>query len=398
MNSLSLNRRHLLAASASLGALASLSSRAASLPSAADEPASSVQPTFAPRPPLARIIARPDRLIDINVCTRPFRAEGPRLEVERRFGKTIVHNYGHGGSGWSLSWGCAKAILPWLLATRDTRIAVVGCGVIGITSARIAQRAGLKVRIYAKDRPPEVRSTGATGAWTPDSRLCTADHATRAFVARWEAMARASWRVHQSLVGVPGDPVGWHDGYVLSDTPFDQPIAGAEDNEPDYAELESERLSDLRPRSRELRADEHPFPVPFARRYLQVKFDIHNYQRLLVEDFLREDGELVHHEFAHPHEFGRLRERTVVNATGYGARDLLDDRSIVPVRGQTARLVPQPEVDYGLIWRGYNVIVVPRHDGLLVQAQGPHDYDNPDATVDRAQSEAAVRRLAPLFA
>jgi D-amino-acid oxidase len=28
--------------------------------------------------------------------------------VEREPGTNIVHNYGHGGSGVSLSWGCAR--------------------------------------------------------------------------------------------------------------------------------------------------------------------------------------------------------------------------------------------------------------------------------------------------
>ncbi|MEZ0309571.1 MAG: FAD-dependent oxidoreductase, partial [Ramlibacter sp.] len=92
-----------------------------------------------------------------------------------------------------------------------------------------------------------------------------------------------------------------------------------------------------------------------------------------------------------------LRERTVVNCTGYGARALFGDHTVVPVRGQTARMVPQPEVDYALFWRGHNVAMIPRRDGLLVQAQGAHDYNNEDTTVDRALSEGAVRRLAAVF-
>jgi len=47
----------------------------------------------------------PDRISAITVCTRPFRVQGPRLEAERRGDKTVIHHYGHGGSGWSLSWG-----------------------------------------------------------------------------------------------------------------------------------------------------------------------------------------------------------------------------------------------------------------------------------------------------
>jgi len=34
---------------------------------------------------------------------RPCRTE-IRLEVEGK----IIHNYGHGGSGWTVCWGCAE--------------------------------------------------------------------------------------------------------------------------------------------------------------------------------------------------------------------------------------------------------------------------------------------------
>jgi D-amino-acid oxidase len=55
--------------------------------------------------PLAPIRAHADRLFDITVCLRPFRAAGPRLDTEMIGDTLVVHNYGHGGSGWSLSWG-----------------------------------------------------------------------------------------------------------------------------------------------------------------------------------------------------------------------------------------------------------------------------------------------------
>lgn len=342
--------------------------------------------------------ARPDRLIDISVCTRPFRPQGPRIEAERRHGKTIVHNYGHGGSGWSLSWGSAKLALPMILATREKHVAVVGCGAIGLTTARIAQRAGLRVRIYAKDRPPEVRSSAATGVWSPDSRICSEAHATPEFTQRWEAMARASFKVYQSLLGLPGDPVEWRDGYLLSDLPFDQPLPPPtiEDNEPDYPDLET-RIRELWPRSQPLQPHEHPFCVPHVRRYTQMTYNLATYSRLLFDDFLREGGEIEQREFAHPRQFAALKERVIVNATGYGARALFGDETIVPVRGQTARLIPQPEVHYNLIYRGHNLVMVSRREGLLVQAQGERDYGNDDATPDRALSEAAAGRLAQLF-
>ncbi|KAI1488858.1 nucleotide-binding domain-containing protein [Biscogniauxia mediterranea] len=42
---------------------------------------------------------------------RPFRGTNVRVERElRRTGSRIIHSYGHGGAGWSLSFGCAQDV------------------------------------------------------------------------------------------------------------------------------------------------------------------------------------------------------------------------------------------------------------------------------------------------
>ena len=64
----------------------------------------------------APIRASEDRLFDITVCLRPFRAAGPRIETEQVGDTLVVHNYGHGGSGWSLSWGSGTLAVRMAMA------------------------------------------------------------------------------------------------------------------------------------------------------------------------------------------------------------------------------------------------------------------------------------------
>jgi D-amino-acid oxidase len=57
---------------------------------------------------------RPNVLAE-RVGLRPFRKSGVRLERDQlRDGRTVVHNYGHGGSGFTLSWGCARDVLNFV--------------------------------------------------------------------------------------------------------------------------------------------------------------------------------------------------------------------------------------------------------------------------------------------
>src|ERR1041385_3168158 len=150
-----------------LGALAAagLSGCASKIRTAAAPPA---PPSYPLLPAIKPIRAQVDRIFRVTVCLRPFRAAGPRLDVERVGDKIVVHNYGHGGSGWSLSWGSSRIAVEKAMATGQRDVAVIGCGALGLTSAILLQQSGAKVTIYAKERPPEVRSARATGSWTPD--------------------------------------------------------------------------------------------------------------------------------------------------------------------------------------------------------------------------------------
>jgi D-amino-acid oxidase len=357
--------------------------------------------SFEAGPPLAPIRARTDRIFDIAVCLRPFRPSGPRVETERLGDVLVVHNYGHGGSGWSLSWGSSARAVRFAMQASPTELAVIGCGALGLTSATLAQRAGARVTIYARDQLPETTSARATGEWTPDSRIALVNAAAPDFAAVWEEMARASFKTHRDYLGLPGTPVEWIDQYAVSDdTPRNsQPGDNTSAGKPvvEFASY-ARSIRDLTPRWRRVPADATPFKATSVSRGEIMVFNIADYGHTLMNDFFTAGGQFRRADFRTPGQIAALGKKVVINCTGYGARALWKDETLVPVRGQIARLIPQPEVRYGLVYRG--VLTVPRRDGLVVQsfARGEmQGWDDTNEAPDRAEAEQAVRTLAELF-
>ncbi|HEY2779511.1 MAG TPA: FAD-dependent oxidoreductase [Steroidobacteraceae bacterium] len=347
---------------------------------------------------LVPVRASTDRITRITVCTRPFRAQGPRLDTEQVGSKLVVHNYGHGGSGWSLSWGSSSVAVRKALASGERDIAVIGCGALGLTSALLLQRAGARVTIYAKDLPPNVRSSFASGVWTPDSRICLEENATPAFKRLWEQMARTSFQTYQNFLGLSGAPVEFIDSYFVSDEPPSARRRAPAADRPRFAELQRELLPDLLTHGEDFAPGSHSLGQRYLRKNSLMMFNLSAYSRLLMSDFSANGGKIEIAEFHTPAEFAKLPERTLINATGYGARALFGDESITPVRGQLARAIPQPEVNYGVFYN--NVSFLPRRDGLVFQVIGDDDYYgfNDDTVVpDRAEAERAVNTIGGLF-
>jgi glycine/D-amino acid oxidase-like deaminating enzyme len=119
------------------------------------------------RPLSTQPFHRPDidasQIVKTLVGLRPYRASGFVVRGERIDEKIVIHNYGHGGGGITLSWGSSSLAEAEASNIADKRAAVIGYGVMGLSTARQLQQRGWRVTIYAKDLPPNTTSNLAGG-------------------------------------------------------------------------------------------------------------------------------------------------------------------------------------------------------------------------------------------
>jgi glycine/D-amino acid oxidase-like deaminating enzyme len=203
------------------------------------------------------------------------------------------------------------------------------------------------------------------------------------------------------MLGMAGEPVRWVDRYIV-DPP--QPLQAAapppRDDRPrlSFANY-GRRVGDLFPGSERLEPGATPFHGYSVRRQANLTFNLASYAHTLLGQFRAAGGRTARREFHSLGELAQLPEKVVINCTGYGARALVGDETVVPVRGQITWLIPQPEFDYGLYYRA--LAVTPRSDGIAVQALSGGDmrgYGDDSLMPDRAEAEAAVSALAELYA
>ncbi len=306
-----------------------------------------------PPHPLARVNADPRRVIRTVVGLRPFRPAGFVLRSQRFGDKTLVHNYGHGGGGFSLSWGCATLAADLLTGQRASSAAVIGCGIIGITTARILQDRGWNVRIYAASLPPQTTSNVAGAQWTP-TVVFSKDVVSPAFLETFRKAARLGNRAFQLMAG-PAYGVRWIDNYVLKHDP-------SESDELDYAS--SAGIEDLYSDVETIDPAATPFAFPLVRRFTTMLVEPNTHLPAIERDFLLRGGSIHVRSFSQLSDLHGLSEPAIVNCTGLGARTLAGDAELVPIRGQLTVLEPQEEIDY--IYLAQGIYMFPRNDGIVL--------------------------------
>jgi glycine/D-amino acid oxidase-like deaminating enzyme len=326
------------------------------------------------------------RVIREIVGLRPFRPEGFVVAAERVGSKLVIHNYGHGGAGITLSWGTATQAVdllkdfPQPIPARgrapkpaQRRFAVIGCGVNGLSTARMLQRRYQDgpgtVTIYARDLPPETTSNIAAGYWSPVS-LYDDEAVTSEWKAQYNAAARISNRAFQLLVG-PEYGVRWLDIFTLhQDEASIGDLAGP---------------NELYPNQMIHKDPANYFGAPVVRQFSSMIIEPPIYLRSLLRDFYNAGGRLVVKDFKSRDEVMRLAEPVIFNCSGLGARALFGDEKLIPARGQLEVLLPQPEIDYAYIGQGH---MFPRSDGIVLG--GTFDRDDWTLDVNPQQSSRII--------
>ena len=326
-----------------------------------------------------------DRVIRTTVGLRPHRDAGFVVRAEQMDDKTVVHNYGHGGAGMSLSWGTALLATELALAQPSRRAAVIGCGISGLTTARQLQRHGFDVTIYAAALPPETTSNMCWAGFTPLSGLVSTDRRTPEWDAQFRRAADVAYREHQLLVGRPYG-VSWIEEYSTMADPNARRGGSTSDGEGGGPPLLSSTMTLGRT---VFGPGEHPFASPYAARVPILRFEPSIYLEAVMRDVLLFGGKIVIRNFDTQRDLASLTETLIVNCTGLGSATLFDDRDLIPIKGQLTVLVPQPDVNYSAAG------MMPRSDGIVLGHVSQRGVSSLE--VDEVERKRVVDRAIAFF-
>ena len=324
--------------------------------------------------PLAAVNVDESRIIRTMAGLRPYRRSGFVVRQEGLGEKRLVHNYGHGGSGITMSWGTSKLANDLGLKGHSGPVAVLGSGVVGLSTARLAQEAGFAVTIYTAALPPQTTSNIAGGQFHPFG-LFRDDAVTPEFRTQFARALDYSWRRFQIMVGEDYG-IRWLPTYVETDSP------------------EAKTIATFPPINRMLRHAEHPFPWASTLRYDTMYVETGRYLRQMIRDVQIAGGRIEVRKFASPADIVALPESLVFNCTGLGSRELFNDQELRPARGQLAILEPQPEVRYA--FTGGPGYMFPRPDGVILG--GTFELDEWDTTPEPQTIAGILARHKAFFA
>jgi D-amino-acid oxidase len=270
------------------------------------------------------------------VGIRPHREGGVCLKLEddiirsRHGSKFLIHNYGHGGAGITLSFGCASVVADHVQRLkremRRPAVAVIGCGVIGLTVAAELRRRWrtLRITVYAKDL--DVRSTTsfvAAGQFEPsgicdeyeseDEKKVLADYLRRSRDKIVELQNSSRW--HRYGIAFRRDYTLDHWNRAYDEYTPDDVVPQYRSGTLPFAKLNT-----------------------VGREYRTWLINPTILLPQLVAELRRSAVRFRRRQFESKGDFAQLKENIVINCTGYGARALMNDEDVIAKRGHLVML------------------------------------------------------------
>jgi D-amino-acid oxidase len=252
----------------------------------------------------------------------------------------------------------------------DYEVLVVGGGVLGLTAAvRLQQEIRARIRIWTADAPEDTVSSVAAALWYPYRAYPEAQ------VTEW---GRSTYEQFVELAREPATGVRMVPGIEVWRRPVpDPPWADA------VPGLRRCRPDELPPGFR----DGHLFAVPVANMRVYLGF--------LVDCFAAAGGTLERRRISSLDE-ARAACSLVINCSGLGARTLVPDPEVFPIRGQIVR-VTNPGIERFWLDEEHPdgvTYIVPRGEDCILG--GTAEDGEWDTTPDPAAGEGILRRCAEL--
>ncbi len=272
-------------------------------------------------------ISRQD-MIGTTVGIRPVRKTGVRLESELIQNKLIIHNYGYGGSGMTLSFGASNEVLKILdnQKTSSKIVAVLGAGVVGLTTAYDLLEEGYEVHIYSDQWSPNLTSNVAAGLWTPLSSSSD--------------MSEEKKKLHQRLLEVA-------EKRFLKSTANYPEFAGVK-LIAYYRLMKDISQEAFKPPSQQVVVHFDNGLIESARRTYRLGIDGKLFMEDLFSKVKSKGAVLEQKHFDTLEDILNLKEDVIVNCLSMGSRELFNDQELIPVRGQMIYFKPQDGIDYVL--------------------------------------------------
>lgn len=273
-------------------------------------------------------------------CLRPNHKALPRIEAEMQDGKIIVHNYGHGGSGWTLLFGTVEKSLQKfsLLASQgllptDTKITIIGAGCIGLTTAiSLYEKGYTNIEIVA-EKQEDMPSYNAGGLFGIVS-LNIADEQLRR---ECEYLIVETYR-RLATIGQGKDPIFSKGVNKVFAYTGNETTVG-----PLYQNMGLDLVINygIAPPGEEVIVD-----------FGKNKFKMIRYETFFVYPtlFMAELNRLVKERNIpiiqrKVNNFSEVKSPVIFNCTGLGAKELTGDEDLHPVCGHMLELQNQPSVD-----------------------------------------------------